>query len=210
MSSSLPKIFPKNWRKNKYIKKCWPFIKNYQVSLILALIGLLFIGAGLSISKFATNRSEPKFISAENETGESGGEIKIDIAGAVNKPGIYSLSNGSRIGDAVEKASGFSAEADSAWIAQNLNLAAKLTDGQKIYIPRAGEAVSGTATSSVSGKININNASSEQLDTLPGIGPVTAQKIISGRPYSSIQELLSKKAVGVATFEKIKDKISTF
>src|SRR3989344_3599763 len=113
-------------------------------------------------------------------------------------------------------AGGFSDKANTEWIAKNLNLAAKLTDAAKIYIPFAGEelATSGsmdststTGTTGNTGLININSANQAQLESLPGVGPVTAAKIISGRPYGSVDELLGKKIVGASVFEKIKEKI---
>ncbi|KKU12223.1 MAG: hypothetical protein A2126_03255 [Candidatus Woykebacteria bacterium GWB1_45_5] len=199
------------WLKNKRTKKLLRLAKNYQVSLILALLGFTLLGAGLSIAKFSRQSSDPQFISAQGD--QNGEEIVVDIAGAVNKPGVYSLPAGSRVSEAVDKASGLSGEADKAWVAQNLNFAAKLADGQKIYIPaigQAGKVDTGTVAGQAAGKININTAPSGELDTLPGIGPVTAQKIIASRPYAATEELLSKKVVGASTFEKIKDKVTIY
>jgi len=196
-----------NWQKNKRVKKLLGLAKKYQVSLVLALIGLALIGAGLSISKFSASSKEPEFIPA----GSGAATIKVDVEGAVKRPGVYELPADSRVSEAIDKAAGLAEVADKAWVTKNLNLAGKLTDGQKIYIPAVGEAVSsGSVASQVSSKININTASERELDSLPGIGPVTAQKIIAGRPYSSVDELLSKKVVGRSTFEKIEDKITTY
>ena len=91
-----------------------------------------------------------------------------------------------------------------------------MADGQKVYVPKIGESVSQSvggsvgqiAGESVSQLVNINVASESELDKLPGIGPVTAQKIISSRPYSSLEDLLTKKVVSQSTYEKIKDLIS--
>ncbi len=123
----------------------------------------------------------------------------------------------SRIQDSLVAAGGLSAQADRVYISKNLNLATKLTDGAKVYIPFAGEAVgngqalnSSSSVDTVSGLINVNTSSQVGLESLPGIGPVTAQKIIAGRPYGSIQELLNKKIVGVKVFDQIKDKITAY
>jgi len=197
------------WLKGRRAKKLLRQAKRYQVSIVLALIGLALIGAGLSISKFSASSKEPEFIPA----GSSTASVKVDIEGAVKQPGVYELTSNSRVADVIEKAGGFSNDADKSWIAQSLNLAGKVSDGQKIYIPVVGEAAktdAGSVAGQTTGKINVNTASSSELDTLPGIGPLTAQKIISGRPYKSVDELLSKKVVGAATFEKIKDKITTY
>ena len=96
-------------------------------------------------------------------------------------------------------------------------MATKLADGAKIFIPSVGEAVNGGSALNSSSEgiivgalININTSSQSQLESLPGIGPVTAQKIIAGRPYGSIEELLSKKIVGSKVFGQIKDKIAVY
>ncbi|MBI2420982.1 MAG: helix-hairpin-helix domain-containing protein, partial [Candidatus Levybacteria bacterium] len=97
------------------------------------------------------------------------------------------------------------------FIEKNINLASKVTDGMKIYIPRVGESLSSgvnTTISSGSSLVGINSAGQAELEALPGIGPVTAGKIIAGRPYSSIDDLVAKKAVSQSVFEKIKDQIS--
>ena len=144
-------------------------------------------------------------------------EILVDIAGAVASPGAYRLTTGARLKNAIEKAQGLSEEADTGFFARNFNLARILSDQEKIYIPSITEVANGmfidsqktiNYTSSISpnqnqsqqqlsdsDKIDLNSASSEELDTLPGIGQVTATKIISNRPYTSINDLLTKKIV---------------
>jgi competence protein ComEA len=110
---------------------------------------------------------------------------------------------------------GLSAKADRDYVAKNINLAQKITDGGKIYIPFAGETIppvnNATGNTQASGAlININTASEQELDSLPGIGPVTAAKIINSRPYGSVNELLDKKIVGSKVFTDIKNKISVY
>jgi len=145
--------------------------------------------------------------------------IKIDIQGGVMTAGVYNLKEGSRMADALSAAGGLSADADREYLAKYLNRAAKLTDGQKIYIPSVGDATGGqslsnssTSLGSIPGQktINLNTASQAELEALPGVGPATAGKIISGRPYQTIEDLKNKKVVGSALFEKIKDLISVF
>lgn len=121
--------------------------------------------------------------------------------------------NWKRTLDAIYKAGGFSSEVDTDSVAAEMNLAAKIVDGQKVYVKRIGEVSSSNdlgSNQSVSGLVNVNSASQEKLDTLPGIGEVTAKKIISLRPYQSKDDLVTKKAVGKATFDKIKDLISVY
>ncbi|MFI5265545.1 MAG: ComEA family DNA-binding protein, partial [Candidatus Levyibacteriota bacterium] len=115
--------------------------------------------------------------------------------------------------DAFIAAGGLNSSADRNYVARSINLASPLKDGMKIYVPKLGEAPSNsisssTSTSNGSGPVSVNSASQEALEALPGIGPVTAGKIIAGRPYSSVDELLTKKAVGKSVYDKIKDSIS--
>jgi competence protein ComEA len=140
--------------------------------------------------------------------------LVVDIEGAVADPGLHRLHSGSRVGDAIEAAGGYSMQVDIGAATTALNLAALLSDGQKIHVPARGESVPGSdaTTSTGSGgsgseSININTASSDELDTLPGIGPVTAAKIIAAReqaPFATIDELSSRDVVGPSTLDKIR------
>jgi len=197
--------------KNKEAKKLIHNIRKFQTSLVLASIGLILVGAGLSINKLADFNKESEFTSSESANDET---VVVDISGEVKNPGVYSLPSGTRVMEAIEAAGGFGQGADKDWISKSLNLAEKITDGQKILIPSVSQGASSLVTSSksgeISGKININTASEAQLDTLYGIGPVRAGKIIANRPYSSIEELVSKKVLGESTLEKIKDQIAVY
>lgn len=174
---------------------------------------MIFFAYGL-IGLFFSNKSASEDIVFEaNSIQQNPSEAKtifIDIEGAVVVPGLYKLPQDSRIQDSLIAAGGLSATADREYIAKNLNLATKLTDGAKIYVPSIGEAVIGGAVLNSSSQININTGSQSGLESLPGIGPVTAAKIIEGRPYGSIDELLSKKIVGSKVFNQIKDKITVY
>jgi competence protein ComEA len=146
--------------------------------------------------------------------------VVVEVNGAVRRPGIYRLPPASRVGDAISAAGGYGGRVD-AFAAQSLNLAAKVEDGQQIHVPARGEAAAaasaaGTAPGAASGvsahqpagRINVNTASASELDTLPGIGPATAAKIISARaekPFGTVEELRDRKVVGAATLEKIRD-----
>lgn len=203
-----------NWRKDKRAKKVLSQIAKYQTSIVLALIGLALVGAGLSATRLFSTSKEAQFVPSKSST-EADELIVVDISGAVKNPGVYSIDLDSRVNDVIKQAGGFRKEADQEWISRNLNLASKLSDGQKIYIPEKGE--TGTANPSsnvqeanISSKININSATETELDSLPGIGAVRATKIIENRPYSKPEDLLNKKVLGEATFEKIKDKITVY
>jgi len=135
----------------------------------------------------------------------------VDVQGAVVDPGVHSVPAGGRVADAIEAAGGYSTEVDIAAAAVALNLAEHLVDGQKIHVPARGEFVPipVAATSAPGGGlIDINHASQEQLESLPGIGPVTAAKIIAARPFATIDELDSRDVVGPSVMEQIRDLIT--
>lgn len=201
---------------SKYIS----LTKKHWLPLSLGALGLILFAYGL-IGLFAANQSSSEDIVFEaNSSVEQDSEAKtilVDIEGAVVKPGVYKLPQESRIQDGLITAGGLSVQADREYIAKNFNLATKLIDGAKVYIPKIGEAVNGMSVLNAASEgvvvvtlININTASESQLDTLSGIGPVTAQKITVGRPYGSINELLDKKIVGSKVFDQIKDKITVY
>ena len=127
----------------------------------------------------------------------------VDLSGAVIKPGVYELKQGTRINDLLIQAGGLSAVADRDWVAKNLNLADELIDGKKYYIPSTGE-------KAVEGLIDINSASLSQLESLEGIGEKRAQDIVSNRPYGTIDDLASKKIIPASVFNKIQEKISAY
>ena len=142
-------------------------------------------------------------------------DITIDISGAVKNPGVYHLEKDSRVQDAIALAGGFIDKVNKTFVAKQLNLASKLSDGGKLYIPFEGETAPATvlaaatsgSSSSTSSKTNVNTASQSDLEALSGVGPVTATKIINGRPYQGLEELLSKKAVSKSVYSKIKDSL---
>ena len=185
------------------------WVSFYKIPLIFGSLGVLLLGGAGFLWQSARQSAKITFTQEATESGK----IKADIEGAIVNPGVYQLLSGSRIQDLLIAAGGLSGEADRDWVGKNLNLAAKLTDGGKVYVPMVGEQKAGAGIlgyEDIASKININTASSSELDRLPGVGPVTAQKIIEGRPYQTIEELLSRKIVSKSIFEKIKDKISTY
>ncbi|HEY9152142.1 MAG TPA: helix-hairpin-helix domain-containing protein [Anaerolineales bacterium] len=155
--------------------------------------------------------------------------VVIQIIGEVVKPGVYSLPDGSRVQDAVNAAGGLLADADE----NSINLAARLEDGQQIKIPAQGgnsgfnnsgfapiptsapfivvSTLSPTSVSS-SSLVNINTATLQQLDTLPGIGPVTAQNIVTYRQqhglFQHIEDIMNVSGIGPATFNNIQNLIT--
>ena len=199
-----------------------PFLKKYWLPVALFLLGLIFFIYGLiSFFGLASKQQDITFQKTDSTSTSlktNAGDqtlILVDVEGAVVTPGVYKLAQNSIIQDALVSSGGLAVDADRGFVSKNVNLAAKLSDGAKIYIPKVGEisaqsvqvSDSGGSTSSL---ININSASSDSLDSLPGVGPVTVTKIINGRPYQNINELLDKKMVSSKVFGEIKDKISTY
>ncbi len=190
----------------------------YRVPIILAAASILLILFSVFlIVKQYQSASPIEFSSASLESTASGQQgLMVDIAGGVSRPGVYRVPVGSRVEDAIVAAGGFSFEADIERIAKIINRAAILSDGAKLYIPKKGEAtaLSGTSDSgivsgvSTTASVSVNAASQSELETLSGIGPATAIKIINGRPYTSLEELVSRKILFQSTFNKLKDQLT--
>lgn len=148
---------------------------------------------------------------------EPEGVIIVDVAGAVERPSVVQLHEGDRVQDAIDAADGLAQDAD----VSRVNRAAKLIDGQQVYIPHEGEDASvqtqgsasggGSETAGASQIVNINMATAEELDALPGIGPSTAQSIIEDReangPFSSPEDLMRVSGIGEKKYEKLKSSI---
>ncbi len=188
--------------------------------MVVFLAGLGLIGIGVFLSgKFDSNPPKVEIIANDPAVNtDTNGKIVAEISGEVAKPGVYSLPRESRIEDLITESGGFTSEADMDYVDKRVNRAARLADGQKIYVPSKVENLAppdlqdnNTEIFGVDTKlININAASQSELETLWGIGPVTAQNIIEQRPYSSVEELLSKKIIKQNVYDKIKDQIAVW
>ncbi len=157
-------------------------------------------------------------VSAASPTAPS--VLVVDVAGAVRRPGLYRLSQGSRIADAIARAGGATRHADTALV----NLAAPLADGEQVLVPSAvggaaaaagaaGAAAAPAGAPSPTAPVDLNTATAEQLDALPGVGPVTAQKIVDYRtqhgPFTSVDDLDAIPGIGPARIADLQGLVTT-
>jgi len=151
--------------------------------------------------------------------------VRVDVSGAVKNPGVYCLETDSAVVDAIRKAGGLITGVASKYMSMRINLSTLLIDNTKIYIPFEVDSICETVEFKIPMKVieivqppvidteeentcvNINTATLEQLDTLNGIGASTAQKIIDGRPYQQLEDLLNVSGIGQSTFDKFKENI---
>ncbi|OIP03002.1 hypothetical protein AUK18_02765 [Candidatus Beckwithbacteria bacterium CG2_30_44_31] len=203
----------------KWLQPLKKIFKDRPYLVTLGLLGGLLLVVGVFSVVVISSRTggEDLVIQKAGEAEELGSKLVADVAGAVMKPGVYELKGNARVNEALIAAGGLGEEADREWVEKNLNLAAKVTDGQKIYIPSEGETEKvaplqgkGTTLMTRLDLVNINTASSAELDTLWGVGEATAKKIIDNRPYGAVEELLTKKAVKNNVYEAIKDSVSVY
>jgi competence protein ComEA len=143
-----------------------------------------------------------------------GDELVIDVQGGVVSPGLVVLAGGARVADAIAAAGGYAPTADLLAASASLNLAAPLSDGQQVFVPLAGVArgpTGGGGDGGGGGPVNLNTASPEALEALPGIGPVTVQKIVAARaerPFSSLDELVERKVLNRGQLDGIRDLVT--
>jgi competence protein ComEA len=154
---------------------------------------------------------------AVQESGGGGRRLVIHVAGAVRQPGVYKLAAGARVDDAVQRAGGATRRADLG----GLNLAAELEDGRQVLVPERARAAGGGAAAPAGAEapapapgqpLNINTATLEQLDTLSGIGPLTAQKILDYREeqggFGSVEELGEIPGIGDKRLASLREEVT--
>jgi competence protein ComEA len=187
-----------------------PELSRSQLVVYAAIaVALLLLGARWLRS---ADQAEAGFGGVEDsapsiELERGGGELVIHVAGEVADPGVYELPAGSRVTDAVERAGGPTSRA----VVDSINLAAKLADGQQVVVPAEVGDRAVTGTTAEDGPISLGTATVEQLDTIEGIGPVTAADIIGFRDehggVGSIDDLDQISGIGPATMEALRDRL---
>jgi competence protein ComEA len=187
------------------------------VAAVVLLVGVALAGSPAA-SGVATG-SLSAFGSASPTTSDApSADLVVDVQGAVRHPGVVLLPPGSRIADALDAAGGYSRDADLNAAATALNLAAMLTDGAQVYVPVIGLAggAGGGGSGAAPGTggsvlVNLNLATPEELEALPGIGPVTVQKIVAGRaeqPFTTLDEMVERDIIDRGQLEDIRDLVT--
>jgi len=179
--------------------------RRRALAYVLALLAVLALAGRLAFK----NESQPPAAAPVSLRAEPAParKVVVHVVGQVFKPGLYSLPDGSRVDDAISKAGGPKPKA----ALELVNLAAPVADGQQIIVPSRRQAaqVAAGVPGAPGGRVHLNSASLEQLDELPGIGPVTAQKILDYRSehgaFGSVDELDAVPGIGPATLDELRD-----
>jgi competence protein ComEA len=211
------------------IRQLKSFLRRHRREAEMLALGVFLSGLGILGSLILSTRDNQGIEIINSGSGATGsgensrprengpGGLLADVAGAVINPGVYRLPVNSRFADALAAAGGLAAGADRNWVSRHLNLAQNITDGVKIYIPAVGESdVGGQKSESPTSdfqpltsevQISINTANLNELDILWGVGEARAQAVIAGRPYASIEELVSRKILPQNVVERNKDRL---
>lgn len=205
------------------------FTRNQKLVLV-AIIGVVVLGLALKLARNTQSRIHGDVVLTEPAQEESNGKVIFQIAGCVNKPDVFTVPKGTRVIEGIKMAGGPTADADL----ESLNLAAKIEDGSKIYIPSKSEKPDTTAVMTMpvagksqstsrssfsnklhnpgDGKVNINTADASELQRLPGVGPSTAQAILEYRSqirrFNSVDQLDDVKGIGPKKLDKLRPFVS--
>jgi competence protein ComEA len=179
---------------------------------LLLIAALLLAGRYLAAAGSAREVARPAAAAGELRA-EPRPRLVVHVVGAVRRPGLYRLADGARIADAVRRAGGATRRADLSLV----NLAAPVADGSQVVVPRrappaASGSDGGADAAAPAGPIHLNTATVEQLDELPGVGPVTAQKIVDYREqhgaFSSVDDLDAIPGIGPARLEQLRELVA--
>ncbi len=192
---------------------------GFQITRSRALLGAVLLVAALFVGgRFFVGSGTATVERSPPEAGEieaaPAARLVVHVVGAVRRPGLYRLAHGARIADAVRRAGGATRRADLSLV----NLAAQVSDGTQVVVPRrvvvsaAAPGGGGDPAAPAAGPVHLNTATLEQLDALPGVGPVTAQKIVDYREqhgaFSSIEDLDAIPGIGPARLEQLRDLVA--
>lgn len=198
-----------------------PVEPSQVVAGVVAVLVLVVAGVGWLISSRQgpsgppVEEALPFAGSSTSTTVPEAAQVVVHVAGAVARPGVYSLPPRSRVGDAVAAAGGAGPDADL----DRVNLAALVADGERVYVPRRGEPApapetpvpSARAGPTASGPLDLNTATVEQLESLPGIGPTTARAIVDHRArrgrFRSVEQLLDIRGIGPSKLAALRSKV---
>ena len=187
-------------------------------AVVYGAVAIALLLVGVRAIRAEGNTAAPPVAAAASTSAGSGGfsfgsggpDVVIDVTGAVRRPGVYRLPSGARVIDAVERAGGASGKA----LLGAINRAARLADGQQVVVPErgpGGTAVGVVGASGEDGPISLGSATVEQLDTIDGIGPVTAEKIVEYRDrrggLASVDQLDEVSGIGPVTMESLRSRL---
>jgi competence protein ComEA len=188
-----------------------PFSRRRALAGAAALVVVLFVGGRLFVHAGTAVPAQPLPAPLLTTAPVAPAQVVIDVVGAVRRPGLYRLAQGARVADAVRRAGGATRRADLSLV----NLAQLVADGEQVVVPRRGAAAAsgGTAAAApATGPVHLNSATLEQLDALPGVGPVTAQKIVDYRAkhgaFSSVDGLDAIPGIGPARLDQLRDLVA--
>jgi competence protein ComEA len=193
-----------------------PALAGAVIVLVLAVVGWGLLRAAPSTPAVeAEPRPAPQARKAPAAEATAAGQLVVHVVGEVRRPGVYHLPKGARAEDAVTAAGGPLGSADLG----GLNLARIVADGEQLVVPAQGEHTTaasppsrGGTKAAAGGKVDINHASAEELDALPGVGPSTAAKIVQEReangPYKSVEDLARVPGIGPKKLDALKDLVT--
>ncbi len=231
LQTNLLERFHQIYKKDEH-KRLLDFVRTARLPIVIfaicMLVGLYFSYKSITlIAAFSQNSRVPTSYPKEIPTPLKDEPIYIDLSGSVSKPQTYSVSKGTRLFKLIEIAGGLSPEADRSYIQRNYNFSVILNDQQKIHIPSIYEVRDGyftekrrlvsldiasspdrvmdanDSTSDSASRISLNSANLETLKSLPGVGDVTAQRIIAGRPFDAVSNILDRGIVKKSVYDDI-------
>ena len=184
-----------------------PFDRRRVLAVGVVVLLALVVAGKVLLQPARPAVPPPVRVAKSSAVHASAPKLFVNVVGAVRRPGLYRLQDGSRVADAVIRAGGPTPKAQI----ELLNLAARIADGEQVVVPRRGLAGPATAAAGAAvavGPVHLNSATMEQLDALPGVGPVTAQKILDYRQqhgaFGSVDELDAISGIGPARLEQLR------